>query len=77
MGGTPGVLHSPVVVPPDEPIGLPWTLIIGLMLGIILLILYWYSRRRGAGGLHVVLDDDLPPPPLDQPPMPVPVPAMG
>jgi hypothetical protein len=75
--GTPGAFHSPVVVPPDEPTRLPWTLFIGLLLGIILLILYWYSRRRGAGGLHVVLDDERPPPPLDQPPQPVPVPAMG
>jgi hypothetical protein len=75
--GTPGAFHSPVVVPPDEPTSFPWTLFIGLLLGIMLLILYWYSRRRGAGGLHVVLDDEQPPPPLDQPPQPVPVPAMG
>ncbi len=73
--GTPGALHSPAIVP--EPTRFPWTLIIGLLLGIILLILYWYSRRRGAGGLHVVLDDEQPPPPLDQPPQPVPVPVMG
>jgi hypothetical protein len=73
--GTPGVFHSPAIVP--EPSRFPWILIIGLLLGILLLILYWYSRRRGAGGLHVVLDDEQPPPPLDQPPQPVPVPAMG
>jgi hypothetical protein len=75
IGGTPGVFHIPASVP--EPTRLPWALFIGLLLGILLLILYWYSRRRGAGGLHVVLDDEPPPPPLDQPPQPVPVPAMG
>jgi hypothetical protein len=82
VGGVPGAIHSPVVVPPDivtpdKPAGLSLSLIIGLLLGIMLLLLYWYSRRRGAGGLHVVLDDDQPPPPLDQPPEPVPVPSVG